>query len=100
MRLRQVHSKRVTIRPSCADDGVEADGIMTDVRDSVLSVTVADCLPIYLDLREANIELLRRAGIDAVRVVTDCTACTPWLGSHRREGPSAFTRMLALLGYF
>jgi len=48
-----------------------------------------------LDLREANLVLLGEAGVADVTVVTDCTSCSPWLGSFRRQGPGAYTLMLA-----
>jgi YfiH family protein len=181
--LRQVHSRRVLLieEQSAAETArVEADGLLTDRSDVVLSVTVADCLPIFLsdrrtgafgvvhsgwkgtgivrdalaamasrfgslpddisavigpgigtccygvpeeraalfasthgagtvlrgddggdprlDLRAANIELLRRAEVGAITVVTDCTSCSPKLGSFRRQGPAGFTLMLAWIG--
>ena len=48
-----------------------------------------------LDLREANLVLLREAGVADVAVVSDCTSCSPSLGSYRRQGPAAYTLMLA-----
>jgi YfiH family protein len=51
-----------------------------------------------LDLRRANVDLLRKAGISDITVVEDCTACSPGLGSFRRQGPDSFTRMLAFIG--
>jgi len=48
-----------------------------------------------LDLREANLVLLHEAGVTDVTVVTDCTGCSPRLGSYRRQGPAAYTLMLA-----
>lgn len=177
--LRQVHSRRVHLIDGQSVDetaGIEADGLLTDRSDVVLSVTVADCLPIFLadnrtgafglvhsgwkgtgivsealtamaarfgsspedisavigpgigtccyrvpeerasffasefgaisvvrdaagapclDLRAANVELLRRAGVQDVTVVTDCTSCSPDLGSFRRQGPASYTLMLA-----
>jgi YfiH family protein len=51
-----------------------------------------------LDLRRANVDLLRGEGIRDIAVVTDCTACSPGLGSFRRQGPQGFTRMLAFIG--
>ena len=177
--LRQVHSRRVQLIDEQSVDeiaAVEADGLLTDRSDAVLSVTVADCLPIFLadrrsgafgvvhsgwkgtgiveealsviasrfgslpaevsavigpgigaccygvpeeraaffaseygagsvvryeggaprlDLRAANIALLRRAGVEDVTVVTDCTSCSPKLGSFRRQGAAEFTLMLA-----
>jgi YfiH family protein len=50
-----------------------------------------------LDLRRANVELLRGEGVSDIAVVVDCTACSPALGSFRRQGPQAFTRMLAFM---
>jgi YfiH family protein len=52
----------------------------------------------FVDLRRANQLLLERAGVSWVGVVGDCTACTPALGSFRRQGPRDFTRMLAFIG--
>jgi YfiH family protein len=51
-----------------------------------------------LDLRAANEVLLEREGVEEVAIITDCTSCNPLLGSFRREGPAAFTRMLAFIG--
>jgi polyphenol oxidase len=178
---RQVHSQRVLVvegQSSAEVAVVEADGLLTRREEAVLSVTVADCLPIYLadrgtgafgivhsgwkgtgivleavrllgerfgsrpekitavigpgigaccytvpperadlfierygaaavvpgprgprlDLREANLVLLREAGVGDVTVVTDCTSCSPRLGSFRRQGPGGYTLMLAWIG--
>ena len=53
----------------------------------------------YLDLAAANISLLESAGVREITSVTDCTSCSPYLGSFRREGPEKFTHMLAVIGY-
>ena len=53
-----------------------------------------------LDLRAANIALAKRLGIGMVLNIDLCTACSPALGSYRRQGPERFTRMLALCGRF
>lgn len=53
-----------------------------------------------LDLRAANVALAERLGIGRVLNVNLCTACSPALGSYRRQGPERFTRMLALCGRF
>ncbi len=53
----------------------------------------------HLDLRKANISLLARHGVEDVVVIENCTACTAELSSFRREGPSKFSRMIALIGY-
>ena len=49
-----------------------------------------------LDLRAANIALALSLGIGALLSVEACTSCDPRLGSFRREGPEAFTRMAAI----
>jgi len=180
--LRQVHSRRVQlidVQPAGDAAAIEADGLLTMRTDAVLSITVADCLPIFLadrgtgafgivhsgwrgtgivrealtlmasrfgsrpaeiaavigpgigaccytvpeeraarfaveyghetvlrdekgtprlDLRAANITLLQDAGVDEIRVVTDCTSCSEKLGSFRRQGPADYTLMLAWIG--
>ncbi len=53
----------------------------------------------YLDLRKANIGLARKLGIGALLSVESCTACDTRLGSFRREGGDAFTRMVALCSH-
>ncbi len=50
-----------------------------------------------LDLRRANVELLRRAGVEDIAVVKNCTCCSPALGSFRRQGARDFTLMLAYI---
>jgi len=52
----------------------------------------------FLDLRSANLVLLRRAGVASVTVVDTCTRCTTFLCSYRRQGPDAFTCMAAFIG--
>jgi copper oxidase (laccase) domain-containing protein len=46
----------------------------------------------------ANIRLLQDAGVEVIRMVADCTSCTPRLGSFRRQGPADYTLMLAWIG--
>ena len=56
-----------------------------------------------IDLRAANIALLRAAGVAAITVYEDCTACSPALYSFRAERASEYSgsrRMAALLGSF
>ncbi len=53
----------------------------------------------YLDLASANISLLESAGVGEITAVTNCTSCSPFLGSFRREGPENFTHMLAVIAY-
>ena len=50
-----------------------------------------------LDLRSANVTLLRAAGVREIAVVEDCTCCSPFLSSFRRQGADAFTLMLAFI---
>jgi YfiH family protein len=50
-----------------------------------------------LDLRAANVELARQAGVREIVVVDACTSCTAELGSSRRQGQGSFTRMLAFI---
>jgi len=50
-----------------------------------------------LDLRAANVRLLESAGVESIAVASDCTSCSPALGSFRREG-QGFHRMLAFVG--
>jgi polyphenol oxidase len=52
----------------------------------------------YLDLRAANLAIAERLGLGQLLSIEACTACDPRLGSYRRQGPSGFTRMLALCG--
>jgi polyphenol oxidase len=50
-----------------------------------------------LDLRIANVTLLQAARVREIAVVEDCTCCTPFLSSFRRQGADAFTLMLAFI---
>jgi len=52
----------------------------------------------YLDLRQANINLLLSQGVDDIIVIDDCTCCNSLYGSYRREGERNFNKMLALIG--
>ncbi|MDR2397861.1 MAG: laccase domain-containing protein, partial [Spirochaetaceae bacterium] len=52
-----------------------------------------------LDLQAANARLLVDAGVRNITYCEDCTFTDQRLGSFRREG-SAYTRMLAVMGYF
>ncbi len=56
-----------------------------------------------IDLRAANVALLRRAGVAGITVYDDCTACSPALLSFRGDrasGGDGARRMAALLGRF
>ena len=50
----------------------------------------------FLDLRGANRGLLEEAGVGVLVDWNICTACSPWMGSFRREKDS-YTRMMAYL---
>lgn len=54
----------------------------------------------FLDLRGVNERLLQEEGVTDIVSVADCTSCSPFLGSFRRQGPHHFTHMLALIGRF
>jgi hypothetical protein len=51
-----------------------------------------------LDLRAANAALLERAGVGSIAIASECTGCTPGLGSFRRQGAGSCTLMLAYVG--
>ena len=49
--IRQIHSKRVFVVTQLQGTDLkdkQGDGLITQLRDAILSVTVADCLPIFL----------------------------------------------------
>lgn len=50
-----------------------------------------------LDLRAANVTLLQAAAVKQIAVVEDCTCCSTFLSSFRRQGADAFTLMLAFI---
>ncbi|MDP2792235.1 MAG: polyphenol oxidase family protein [Rectinemataceae bacterium] len=54
----------------------------------------------YIDLRAANTSLAEGLGLGRLIDINLCTACSPALGSYRRQGPADFTRMVALCGFF
>ena len=51
----------------------------------------------FLDMRGANLSLLRAEGVTNITVVTNCTHCHQELGSFRRDGPEGYSLMLAVL---
>lgn len=53
-----------------------------------------------IDLRAANEGIAEALGLGSVESIDICTFCDETLGSSRRQGQAAFTRMLALCGYF
>ena len=53
----------------------------------------------HLDLHAANESIASRLGVNCVNTVSHCTGATSLLGSYRRQGPDAFTRMLVLVGH-
>ncbi|MDR0388005.1 MAG: polyphenol oxidase family protein [Treponema sp.] len=54
----------------------------------------------FLDLQATNARLLAGAGVRNIAVCEDCTFTDERLGSFRREGPSGYTKMAALAGFF
>lgn len=52
----------------------------------------------FVDLREANINLLNRIGVRNITVVDDCTSCNINLHSYRRDGREGFGTMMVLFG--
>jgi YfiH family protein len=52
----------------------------------------------YISLQAANARLLAGAGVRHIAVCENCTCTDERLGSFRREGPDAYTRMAALVG--
>jgi YfiH family protein len=54
----------------------------------------------FLDLQAANARLLAGAGVRNIAVCEDCTFTDERLGSFRREGAQAYTKMTALAGFF
>jgi YfiH family protein len=173
--LKQIHSRTVLTVDSGNPPSIDADGMVTHDQNLTLSVTIADCLPVFLldvksgvfglvhsgwkgtgiaanalilmrekygtnpvdiaavlgpciasccyrvdeqralifekdfgaesvrktdnghflDLKRANISLLKNAGVKNIAVCSECTFCDERLGSFRREG-SSYTHMAAL----
>jgi len=62
------------------------------------AVTVIDGRP-RLDLLAANLSLARQCGAAGVNYTDTCTSCDGRLGSFRRQGAEAFTRMAACIGF-
>lgn len=53
--LSQIHSKRVVLFPEQYSPDLPGDGLVTDRRDARLKVSVADCLPIFLYIKDAPV---------------------------------------------
>ena len=51
----------------------------------------------FLDLRAANVVLLRRAGVRDIHVIDECTSCSTRLHSSRRDGGGLRCRLMAAL---
>jgi YfiH family protein len=60
-------------------------------------VNGADGTP-RLDLLAVNTALLEKSGVGSIAAASDCTGCTPGLGSLRRQGAAGCTLMLAYIG--
>jgi YfiH family protein len=54
----------------------------------------------YLDLRMANIYLLKELNVQQITVIKDCTFCNKRLSSFRRDGKENLNLMLATIGYY
>ncbi|MBN2443731.1 MAG: peptidoglycan editing factor PgeF [Spirochaetales bacterium] len=54
----------------------------------------------YINLYQANINILENIGIYDIDVMTNCTSCTPALHSFRRDGKDSFGLMMAIIGQF
>ncbi len=116
--LRQVHSRRlVRVDGESSADlaGVEADGMIASEPSAVLTVTVADCLPIFLADRRSGAFALVHSGwkgtgiaLDAIRAMCRDGALIPRTSPSpsargsvpaatecRRSGPSALPERLA-----
>ena len=83
--------------PMASDGDFEAVDRIGQEFGAVTVVRSKDGAP-SLDLREANVALLRDAGVETVTVVEDCTSCSEALGSFRRQGPASYTLMLSCVG--
>lgn len=57
-----------------------------DTHHSFLRPAASDPAKSMLDLREANLSQLRRAGVTHLDVIETCTRCSPGFNSYRREG--------------
>ena len=53
---------------------------------------------LFLDLRQANLNLLEEEGVKDIWVVRDCTRCHPALSSFRGQGREGYIGMMAVLG--
>jgi copper oxidase (laccase) domain-containing protein len=54
----------------------------------------------YLNLLQANKNILNKYNISDIDIITNCTACTPALQSFRRDGKDHYGLMMAIIGYF
>ncbi len=75
--LRQVHSRRVQLideQPPEETAATEADGLLTTNPDAVLSVTVADCLPIFLADRRTGAFGIVHSGWRGTGIVQEALA--------------------------
>ena len=71
---RQVHSRRVLpLRGKTPGEAaeVEADGLAADAAEGILSVTVADCLPIFVYDRRGGAFALLHSGWQGTGIVTE-----------------------------
>lgn len=76
-----------SIGPCCYQVGEEVAQEMADAFPSSPGLVAVRDRRCYLDLRQANLEALREAGVRQTEVVALCTAChTDLFFSHRAEG--------------
>jgi YfiH family protein len=73
--LRQVHSRRVLAREELGPAGPpEADGLLALDSSAVLTVTVADCLPIFVADRRTGARGLLHSGWKGTGIVSEAVA--------------------------
>ncbi|MCL2810027.1 MAG: peptidoglycan editing factor PgeF [Treponema sp.] len=69
--LKQIHSRNVLVVNGSTPPLIEADGMVTQDRDRTLSVTVADCLPVFLyDTKTASFAIVH-SGWKGTGIVVD-----------------------------
>ena len=80
------------IGPNIAQCCFETDKDVPDAIAATLGADALDCIrqsgsKYYVNLKEVNARLLRRAGVTQIDISTDCTACqTDRFWSHRKHG--------------
>ncbi|MBN2534164.1 MAG: peptidoglycan editing factor PgeF [Spirochaetales bacterium] len=54
----------------------------------------------FIDLKKANLILLKEKGITDIDIIKNCTSCDHAFHSFRRDGKERFGVMMAITGYF